>query len=462
MRKDTTEFRQRFQRWKNGEQVYDKGKILPHYRTGLDGEDDTVPSDNTRVVNPRLLTAEKIVDLPTAFELARAKHEAEQIGPTPNISQQERDLGRKKYETQQWVQQKKILEQATDEMMKTIIDPRYAALGFGLGQIARAAGSVINAGKNLYKGYKVSRAIDKTGSKINIVKPDDFSFEFRPGSNTNDIQYSVFDRILGKPKKDLLKFQQYTENAKAATPESVESAFKTRKDLYSGKWETGEYREPIAASRKSNADFVEKYINEELRPKYPNATEDELRGAIFRESTGNTIEDVMGANGFVYRNDAGRLVHAQYTNNSAAPVRSTLSKLHEANHTSFYFDEHRIDNKIMQRLKTPEGEKTFFKESAGVKSPNFDNPSPNEFYLDADETTTYLSEAANLLGKTTPWTAQELQWLSNNLSVLSPIKNYSVYRDLFNRVFDYKKFAKAIKGLMYSSAATLTIPTINE
>lgn len=44
-------------------------------------------------------------------------------------------------------------------MMKGIIDPRYAALGFGLGQIARAAGSVINAGKNLYKGYKVSRAI---------------------------------------------------------------------------------------------------------------------------------------------------------------------------------------------------------------------------------------------------------------------------------------------------------------
>lgn len=161
MRKDATEFRQRFQRWKNGEQVYDKGRVIPHYRTGLDGDDDTVPSDNTRVVNPRLLTAEKIVDLPTAFELARAKHEAEQIGTTPNISQQERDLGRKKYETQQWVQQKKALEQATDEMMMGVLDPRYAALGFGIGQIARAAGSVINAGKNLYKGYKISRAINK-------------------------------------------------------------------------------------------------------------------------------------------------------------------------------------------------------------------------------------------------------------------------------------------------------------
>ena len=36
MRKDTTEFRQRFQRWKNGEQVYDKGRVIPHYEGGED------------------------------------------------------------------------------------------------------------------------------------------------------------------------------------------------------------------------------------------------------------------------------------------------------------------------------------------------------------------------------------------------------------------------------------------
>ena len=37
MRKDTTEFRQRFQRWKAGEQVYDKGRPIPHYEDGSDG-----------------------------------------------------------------------------------------------------------------------------------------------------------------------------------------------------------------------------------------------------------------------------------------------------------------------------------------------------------------------------------------------------------------------------------------
>ena len=36
MRKDATEFRQRFQRWKAGEQVYDKGRPMPHYAEGED------------------------------------------------------------------------------------------------------------------------------------------------------------------------------------------------------------------------------------------------------------------------------------------------------------------------------------------------------------------------------------------------------------------------------------------
>lgn len=36
MRKSVTEFRQRFQRWKSGEQVYDKGRVIPHYAEGED------------------------------------------------------------------------------------------------------------------------------------------------------------------------------------------------------------------------------------------------------------------------------------------------------------------------------------------------------------------------------------------------------------------------------------------
>lgn len=220
MMKDTTEFRQRFQRWKNGEQVYDKGRVIPHYRTGLDGGDDTVPSDNTRVVNPRLLTAEKIVDLPTAADLLKAKHEAEQIGPTPNISQQERDLGRKKYETQQWVQQKKALEQATDEIMMGILDPRYAALGFGLGQVARAAGSVINAGKNLYKGYKVSKAIDKAvdGGFVNrpiISYMEDSPYKYKgavgflDNQNNDAFKQYLLSNTLSHSKEELQAMEKY-------------------------------------------------------------------------------------------------------------------------------------------------------------------------------------------------------------------------------------------------------------
>ena len=39
MLRDTTEFRERFNRWKNGEQVYDKGRpILPEYKSGKDSD----------------------------------------------------------------------------------------------------------------------------------------------------------------------------------------------------------------------------------------------------------------------------------------------------------------------------------------------------------------------------------------------------------------------------------------
>lgn len=37
MKKNSTEFRDRFQRWKNGEQVYENGRVIPHYEGGSDG-----------------------------------------------------------------------------------------------------------------------------------------------------------------------------------------------------------------------------------------------------------------------------------------------------------------------------------------------------------------------------------------------------------------------------------------
>lgn len=37
MKRDNTAFKDRFQRWKNGEQVYENGRVIPHYEGGSDG-----------------------------------------------------------------------------------------------------------------------------------------------------------------------------------------------------------------------------------------------------------------------------------------------------------------------------------------------------------------------------------------------------------------------------------------
>ena len=54
MRRDPTEFRQRFQRWKNGEQVYDKGQAIKHAVNGIDSTYDvgSHPVFDSLVVTP--------------------------------------------------------------------------------------------------------------------------------------------------------------------------------------------------------------------------------------------------------------------------------------------------------------------------------------------------------------------------------------------------------------------------
>ena len=46
MRRDSTAFRNRFERWKNGEQVYENGRVIPGYETGKDDEGESnIPLD---------------------------------------------------------------------------------------------------------------------------------------------------------------------------------------------------------------------------------------------------------------------------------------------------------------------------------------------------------------------------------------------------------------------------------
>lgn len=169
MKKNSTAFRERFQRWKNGEQVYENGRVIPHYAGGSDGNEEV--SDNTRVVNTRVNVADHGKVGPSLFELMQAKHNAEQVGPAPNISQYEKDLNRQRAETKQWAQQKKAAEEATDKFMLGLLDPRYAVAGFAVGQAMKGFGSLLNAGKNLYKSYKVSKAIDKAVDSEILAKP---------------------------------------------------------------------------------------------------------------------------------------------------------------------------------------------------------------------------------------------------------------------------------------------------
>lgn len=164
----------RVSEWKSGKQVYENGRAIPHLRYGTDGDEEV--SDNTRVVNTRVNVADRGKVGPNLFELMQAKHNAEQLNPAPQgvtASKQWQDYSRQKYETQQWAQQKKAAEEATDEFMLGLLDPRYAAAGFAVGQAMKGFGSLLNAGKNLYKSYKVSKAIDRAvdATDLNLTKP---------------------------------------------------------------------------------------------------------------------------------------------------------------------------------------------------------------------------------------------------------------------------------------------------
>lgn len=63
MLRDTTEFRERFNRWKNGEQVYDNGRpILPEYKGGKDQYDTFVEKLGPYLYNELRARGEKNID----------------------------------------------------------------------------------------------------------------------------------------------------------------------------------------------------------------------------------------------------------------------------------------------------------------------------------------------------------------------------------------------------------------
>ena len=165
--RDNKAFRERFQRWKSGQKVYDAGKPIEHYGDGREGL--TQQNDATRVVNIRQQVAEINEQLRRQMQAAAMVNTA-QIGPNQNVPQALQDQYRREDETRRWAQQKAALEDATDEMMKSFLDPRYYIAGNLIGGAFKGIGAVISAANKFRKAYKVSRAINKTVKNANFGK----------------------------------------------------------------------------------------------------------------------------------------------------------------------------------------------------------------------------------------------------------------------------------------------------
>jgi len=57
--KDSTEFKQRFKRWQEGEKVYEAGKILPKYDDGTDDKTYLPEYEYEATVTPQGTSLEK-------------------------------------------------------------------------------------------------------------------------------------------------------------------------------------------------------------------------------------------------------------------------------------------------------------------------------------------------------------------------------------------------------------------
>ena len=282
--------------------------------------------------------------------------------------------------------------------------------------------------------------------------PMDYGYSRPPGLDYSP-QYQI---QLGEKLLQREYFDQLRQNAMNATPESLWQAFETRRANFPAKLKPREYSE--AKPYTDNNDLKEQLVGF-LRKKYPNATENELKTTIFEKEFGESYDNfVFTEDGITFRDDADMsLWDAWYNTSKGDELQQMSTKAHESNHSSFYTHPGNYDKKTM----TVKGSRVYFTENAGCKPQDLNNST--ERYLDVNEVTTYLSEAANILGKTAPWTAEELKWLSTHQRYITNKLGggyTETFRRIFERITDYDKFAKAINtggengGRMYYSLST--------
>ena len=184
MHRDVNAFRERFQRWKAGEQVYDRGRVI-HASFGLDDEEptDAIQRRQTPLEYQRATWRTNAQKDQERLAQALAANYAE-VGPAQHVPQHLQEYYRKKDETAKWVAQKKALEQATDEIMAAFVDPRYvvggSVAGAAISGAWRAAKAAVT-GSKLYRSYKISKAINKAVKQGAYVQPSEAVFPGQVG-----------------------------------------------------------------------------------------------------------------------------------------------------------------------------------------------------------------------------------------------------------------------------------------
>ena len=182
MLRDSKGFRDRFQRWKAGEKVYDAGRI-PEYRFGKDEE----PADAIQVQQrvPLEIQNDPLLIQRNTDRLnqVRAKNQT-YIGKASNTPQQLQDYYRDKEETARFMARKKAGEQAADELMMSFFDPRYVAAGWLAGKGAQMLGKMYKAAKNFNKNYRLAKAIDKEvqAAKLEVPNIQEQSLYLKPSN----------------------------------------------------------------------------------------------------------------------------------------------------------------------------------------------------------------------------------------------------------------------------------------
>lgn len=206
MKKDPTEFRKRFTKWKAGEQVYNAGRIVEK-------------SDNTSVQRQ-----EPVQPIKRNFIAeAQRKHAAEAVGPDTRSSyQRKQSQAAKQYANQQYQKAKDDAKRAEglEQMMKTVSPSTYVeaatgqnlgtagrlitdAVAFGLpGAIKSIAGPTMQYGRNFLLSQTMRRGLNKnpilrtynsspqyldTGG--NVLDYQDYVKSIFPNSKVKDIVY---------------------------------------------------------------------------------------------------------------------------------------------------------------------------------------------------------------------------------------------------------------------------------